>query len=278
MGEAARSAGAAPDCSVTISPLLRAIRAGAWNDPAVAWPGACPVIESPVGAEPPHAPPSQHAQAPRAWGGSAQASTEQGRALPAVPGSREADRPSVAVRGAASARYRLRRDGARPLVFDGALLLHLAARTPGSDSADGSAAPECGSGKRQAQPGAALQTLDLFVTDAGAVVAAIRVEAEGAAPFRPIFRARTIDAADEFATFLADHDPGAAAGIGRAQAGAMRADFARMIDEAGLAPGRLPVRALRPAGRQAEGETGVVPHKTARVGHRLEGARMTRPG
>lgn len=278
MGEAARSAGAAPDCSVTISPLLRAIRAGAWNDPAVAGPGACPVIESPVGAEPPHDPLSQHAPAPRAGRESAQASTGQGRALPAVPGTCEADRPSVAVRGAASARYRLRRDGARPLVFDGALLLRLAARTPGSDSADGSAAPECGSGGRQEQPGAALQTLDLFVTDAGAVVAAIRVEAEGTAPFRPIFRARTIAAADEFATFLADHDPGAAAGIGGAQAGAMRSDFVRMIDEAGLAPGHPPVRNLRPAGRQEEGETGVAPHKTARVGDRLDGARMTRPG
>ncbi|MEE4117757.1 MAG: hypothetical protein V2I65_01950 [Paracoccaceae bacterium] len=129
-------------------------------------------------------------------------------------------------------------------MFDGALLLRVAVRTPVSNSGDGSAPPDCGSGGRQAHHDATLQTLDLFVTDAGAVVAAIRLEAEGAAPFRPIFRARTIAAADEFATFLADHDPGAAAGIGGAQAGALRSDFARMIDEAGLASGRQSVRAL----------------------------------
>ncbi|RDC73183.1 hypothetical protein DLJ49_08745 [Rhodovulum sp. 12E13] len=128
--------------------------------------------------------------------------------------------------------------------------MHLAVCTPRSDSAGGSAAPACESGGRQAQPDAARQTLDLFVTDAGAVVAAIRVEADDAAPFRPIFRARTIAAADEFATFLADHDPGAAAGIGCAQASAMRSDFTRMIREAGLVPGRLSLRGP-PAGRPA---------------------------
>lgn len=242
MAEAARSAGAAPDCSVTISTLLRAIRAGAWKDAALAGPSAAPETESPVGAESPRGASLQRAPAPRAEGGATRTSNDRGRALQAAPGSPDADRPSPALQGAAPARYRLRRDGARPLVFDGALLLRVAVCTPASDSADESGAPDCRSSDRTAQPGATRQTLDLFVTDAGAVVAAIRVEADDEAPFRPIFRARTIAAADEFASFLADHDPGSAAGIGGAQASAMRSDFARMIREAGLAPGRLHVR------------------------------------
>jgi len=130
---------------------------------------------------------------------------------------------------AGSARHSLRRDGARPLKFDGTLLIRLVHCTPTAtkDRLDG---PPHG-GCEDAGP---LQTFELFQATDGSIIGAIRMEPTEQLKSRPVHLARRIAGPLDLAAFLDEYDPVRTPGADARQAAALEADFARMIEASAL--------------------------------------------
>ncbi len=189
--------GGQPECSISISPLFHALRKG---------------DEAPR-AEPPHDAPGE-------------ASAPDGSGEGGAGGATLLGRPE---RIALSSRHRLRRDGGRPIIFEGTLLLRLARYAPPeAEGGTGQTPPESSAGDGP------LQTFELFETNEGSIIGAIRMEPQEQLASRPVYVARQISGPLDLASFLDEYDPMRAPGANARQAAVLKADFDRMLAESAL--------------------------------------------
>jgi len=200
--------GTAPQCTVVVSPLLRALRRAASGTPEKP-----PTAGDTTGM----------ARAPADdTGGDCAASDRQEAKAPgkAAEARKESAKPLR--------RLRLRRDGTRPLTAEGALIVRYQSRVdPGrlaaEDMAHGPAAP-LALGRVSA-----LQRVEIYLLSDGRLLLATMVDFDAGGPFNPLHAAEVIDDIDSLRAYLARSDPARAIGPGRNLSKAEREDLQTLL-------------------------------------------------